>query len=359
MKKKVRDILERLYLTPSETGSLGGIDRLYRQALKHKISRETVVEYLQSKEGYTQHKPRKRHFKRRRIISVDVGDQYQIDLADMQKFAQENDGVKYLLTAVDCFSRYAFAIPIKSKNHTEIVEALSKIFKDHGIPLRIQSDMGGEFTGKIVKTFFRDSGVTFFTTTNDDIKCAMVERFNRTLKERLWLYMTQKNNYRYIDILNDVVYSYNHSIHSATGFPPADVDEEEAMKIRELMLRDTQTTPHEDLRVDDLVRIAKKKQTFEKGYETNFTDEIFKITNVVPKEGRTVFRIEDRAGAPIDGLFYSEELSKVKKVKQPLHRIYKILRQRKYRGKLQYFIRWSGFGAAYDSWENADETQLI
>ena len=78
-----------------------------------------------------------------------------MDLIDMQKFAEFNDGVKYILTVIDCFSRYAFAVPLKSKKPKEIIEAMTTIFKEYGIPLKIFTDWGTEFLNKDVKAFLK------------------------------------------------------------------------------------------------------------------------------------------------------------------------------------------------------------
>ena len=109
--------LDELYLDASNPGSFGGIIRLYAQAKKFKITRKQVVAYLQTRDGYTQHRPVRMKFQRRQIICVDTGDQHQIDLADMQKFSEFNNGFKYLLTVIDCFSRLKFFIANQFLGH--------------------------------------------------------------------------------------------------------------------------------------------------------------------------------------------------------------------------------------------------
>ena len=355
--KKNRAILDRLYLSPSEPSSLGGVHRLLKHAERHGIAEDEVRNYLQRLEGYTQHKQAKRKFERRKILCVDSRDQYQIDLADMQKFSDENDNFKYLLMSVDCFSRYACSVPVKDKSAREILRGLSIIFKEYGIPIRIQSDKGKEFTSKAIKSFFKECSVIFFTTTNDDVKCAMVERLIRTIKQRLWIYMTENNTFRYIDILDDVLESYNNTVHSATGYTPNDVDENAAYIIRDKMLQSEEHQRPQLFFVGDYVRMLKRKKTFEKGYETNFTDEIFKVVSAEPKGKHFIYKLEDQAGEPVIGYFYHEELSKVIKEKRKYHKISHIIKERRYKGKKQYLIRWSGYGSAFDSWENADELE--
>ena len=142
--EKIHEILENLYLSPSKPSSLGGIDRLFREAKKQipGLRRNQVKEFLQTQFAYTQHKPARKKFKRRKVIAVNINDVYHMDLVGMQKFAEYNDGYKYILTVIDCFSRYAMAIPIKSKVPSNIVQGLSAAFKEYGIPLKIFSDNG-------------------------------------------------------------------------------------------------------------------------------------------------------------------------------------------------------------------------
>ena len=89
------------------------------------------------------------------MIATNINDVYQMDLVDMQKFAKFNNGVKYILTVIDCFSRYAFAVPLKSKKPKEIIEAMTTVFKEYGIPLKIFTDKGTEFLNKDAEAFLK------------------------------------------------------------------------------------------------------------------------------------------------------------------------------------------------------------
>jgi hypothetical protein len=354
-------ILDSLYLDPHKPGSLGGVNRLFKEARKvlPTVSKEEVRKYLQGLESYTQQKPVRRKFRRRHVIATDRNDLYQFDLAFMLKFSKFNDGFMYLLTIVDCFSRYGFAIPLKSKNPKEIVLGLSIAFKEYGIPLKCQTDNGLEFKNSTVKKFLSDCGVVYYTTTNDDIKCALVERFNRTIKDRLWKHMTQENSFRYIDVLPAVIESYNYSVHSSTGFAPALVGVEESTTIRQKLLNErteNQATPSK-LKIGDLVRLAKRKLTFEPGYESNFTEEIFVVDGVSKSENLSLYKVKDRSGEEVTGLFYDHELSKVVETAKSEHRISQILKTRKKNGVEEYLVRWYGYGPAYDSWEKKTDLQ--
>jgi hypothetical protein len=137
-----------------------------------------------------------------------------------------NNGFAYLVTCLDLFSKYAWAVPIKAKTGTTLVEALSKIFK-HKRPKRLQKDKGQSFWIDEFRSFSKATVfVHFFTTENDDIKAAVVERFNRTLKEKMWRYFTKTNKLNYIGVLPRLMHSYNYIYHRSIKKAPAHVNDD-------------------------------------------------------------------------------------------------------------------------------------
>ena len=70
---------------------------------------------------------------------------------------------------------------------------------------------------------------------NEDIKASVAERFNRTLKTKMWKYFTHRNTYNYLDVLKDLVASYNSTYHRTIKRSPESVTPSDVASIREIM----------------------------------------------------------------------------------------------------------------------------
>lgn len=214
---------------------------------------------------------------------------------------------------------------------------------------------GKEFLGKEFQGVLKKHGIYYFVSRSDN-KCPFVERWNRTLKTRMWRYFTHKNTFRYIDVLDKLVNAYNHSYHRIIQCKPVDVTKETEAAIQE-RLRKWQKRPQKPFKfnVGDKVRLSKSKGVFEKGYLANYTREIFEITFRMRKP-LPVYRVKDANGVPVKGYFYEQQLQHV--VEPEVYKIEKILRWRKLRnGKKQALIRFLGYGPQFDQW--IDQSELV
>ena len=138
-----------------------------------------------------------------------------------------------MLTCIDCFSKYAWVEPLHRKSSDNIVHAFKRIFeKDKRIPKKLQTDKGTEFLNKPVQQFLKKHHIHFFTTETE-MKASIVERFNRTLKSRMYKYFTAKNTLRYIDVLQDLVNGYNNTIHRSIGMAPSNVSRRHELELRQ------------------------------------------------------------------------------------------------------------------------------
>lgn len=118
------------------------------------MTSKIVKEWLHRQNVYTLHKPIRHNFPTRRVIVSSVDDQWQADLVDMQKYKTQNENINYILTVMDIFSKYAWAIPIKKKTGNDIAEAFQNIFKER-IPRKIHTDKGLEFINKPSQELFK------------------------------------------------------------------------------------------------------------------------------------------------------------------------------------------------------------
>ena len=145
------------------------------------------------------------------------------DLADMQSLSRKNKGIKYLLCAIDLYSKYAFLIPLKDKKGISIVNAFNKIIKQsERKPYKIWVDQGGEFYNNVFKKWLSDNDIIMYSTYNEG-KSVVLERFIRTLKNKLYKHMTATGKNVYYDVLDDIVIEYNNTKHSTIKMKPVDV----------------------------------------------------------------------------------------------------------------------------------------
>ncbi|GFY19646.1 uncharacterized transposon-derived protein F54H12.3 [Trichonephila clavipes] len=152
--------LAAFYENPEVPNSFGGGEALHR-SVKGKYSKKDVKHWLSQKDAYTLHKPVRHKFQRNRVFVSDIDRQFQADLVDMQSLAEFNKGYKYLLTCIDLFSKFAWAVPLKDKFGKSVKSRLEIIFKERK-PKVLQTDAGKEFLNKIVQNYLKKSECKFF-----------------------------------------------------------------------------------------------------------------------------------------------------------------------------------------------------
>ena len=293
------------------------------------------------------HKPKRRNYLRRRIVVNHIDEIFAADLVEMQKFSKLNKGYRYLLTCIDIFSKFAWVIPLKDKRGIAIKNALEKIFNKRK-PKFLWTDNGKEFYNKQVQDLLNQNNIKLYSTNNFEIKSAVVERFNRTFKNMMYKKFTENNNTIFYNILDELVNNYNNKYHSTIKMTPI----EGSKKINEKKLKNIynfeKTKKLGKFKIGDRVRISLEKNIFEKGYETNWTQEIFVIYNI-KYSNVPYYYLKDLNNEKLQGTFYEQELQKTKQ--DDLYTIEKILKT----DKDKIYVKWRGYDNSFNSWINKND----
>ena len=351
--KKLETLLQRLYYDVSNNSAYSSREKVYRAAKRQmpSVTRNDVNNWLAKQLTYTLHKPARQHFARNKTIVMGIDEQWQADLCDMTSRAQDNDGVTFLLTIIDCFSKFAWAEPLLNKSGAEILKALKRVLKQSGrTPQRLQTDKGSEFVNAQVQRFLKERNIEFFTT-NSEMKAAIVERFNRTLKTKMWKYFTAKSTNRYVDVLQSLVDGYNSSRHRSIGMRPVDVRESDSFDIRQRLYgssKQTVVSKRYKYGIGDVVRISKARGTFRKGYLPNWSVETF-IVYDRRNAKEPIYYLRDYSGENLKGGFYEHEIQAVEDPEE--YRIEEVLQSKKVRGgKTVHLVKWLGWPSKFNSW---------
>ena len=285
------------------------------------------------------HKPVIRKFEKRKAYSTFKDNIWDVDLADMQLLSKYNKGIRFLLCVIDIFSKYAWVVPLKDKKGISIVKAFQSILKQSNSsqkPNKVWVDKGSEFYNAYFKKWLRDNDIVMYSTHNEG-KSVAAERFIKTLKSKIYKYMTSISKNVYIDKLNDIVDEYKNTYHITIKMKPTDVKDNTYINTsKEINNKDPK------FKVGNHVRISKYKNIFAKGYMPNWSEEVFvikKVKNTVP----WTYVINDLNGEEIIGTFYEKELQKTN---QEEFRIEKVIRRK---GDKLY-VKWKGYDNSFNSW---------
>lgn len=329
------------HLTQRGSGAVSTIKGGSDQKIIHSIMtgvRETIAKEL--------HAPARRNFPTRAVEVKGIHDLYQADLVEMIPHSKLNKGFKYILTMINCFTKYAFAVPLKDKSGPEIVRAITPIVESHPMN-HLHTDQGKEFYNVGFSKLMNKHNINHYSVFSEK-KGAIVERFNRSLKSLMWRKFTELGNYKWVDILPMLLEEYNTRKHRTIGMAPVEVNEGNEDQVRQNINKNRQKYKSVDrvvkFKVGDKVRISKYKKPFAKGYLPNWTNEIFTVHEVVKKTIPTTYKLKDYRDNVLEGSFYGKELLKAK-----LGDVYLVEKVMRKKGN-KVLVRWLGFDGEHDSW---------
>lgn len=346
--KSTTGVIGRTYHDPRHPAGYSSRWKLWRAT---GATKKDTDSYLEDEDAYTLHKPVRRHFKRNAMYADNIDASWECDLTDLTSLAEDNDGFTFVLCVIDVFSKYAWAIPLKNKSGKSIVDAFKTIFSQtERRPGMLFSDKGVEFENRVFQKFLKQHDIKHAHANNAETKAAVVERWQRTLKTKLFKRFTATEEYRYVDgLLEDVVSAYNQSYHRSIKMKPCEVTDERVLEVYNNLY--SKWTPHSSqkpkFKEGDYVRISREKKKFEKGYLWNWSEEIYKIVQVIPHQ-LPVYTLADLDGDQIEGTFYEEEMQRVKKPET--FKIAYIIRSERKQGILRHRVRWRGYTEKSDSW---------
>ena len=215
---------------------------------------------------------------------------------------------------VDTFSRKNWVRAQKTMTAEETAKNLDSIFSSMPFkPNRFASDRGTEFSPShpaIFKILVEKYGMLIFKLGGDH-KASMAERFIRTLKTRIERYFTESDNFRWVDILQDLSEAINNSENRSIGMSPNDVTDKNRDKVFRKLYGQRNLPPICRFSKGDKVRLPVKKNVFDKGYKANWTDQLF-VVEKVHNDGRVCFySVREPGGSLLERKFYTEELNLV------------------------------------------------
>ena len=277
-------------------------------------------------------------------------------------FIQANEGKMYILAVIDSFTKLVWLRILESKSGEVVTAAMKELFQSSNKPKYLRVDGGGEFINQEFLNMCKSLNVKLYIAM-EPIKCAFVERFNRTFKRILVQIMEQNNSIRWIDFVSDALEIYNNRTHSSIGMSP---DEARNKRNHKIILRKylkkyskfdkrkvVKNKKPTKFKLGQFVKIFKKKGIFSRGYHQNVTKEYFKIYYIDRSFSKDRYYLKDVDGDRIIGSFYEEFLvlfNPSENAEYKLDPAFKGMKRKNINGVPHIFIKWLGWPNKFNQW---------
>ena len=333
--KRQEDMLNQEYYVKK---NMVGRDKLYfslkRQYGANAPTQKAINDWLQQQKVHQIHK---RQFQTKTITPIrnikKPNQLWQMDLVDMG--SKPDNGFKWIITAIDLFSKFAYARPMRNKERRTVVRAATDIFQV-AKPRVLQTDNGSEFISSEFQALLRAQGINHITGLAGRAQSqGSIERFHWTMKSVIGKLWSARSKKAWVADLQDIVNNYNKNVHLATGVPPDEINRDDADQISRLNQRQQQvidrfeqkTAEKEKLlrqqkvwRGDDKaakgdsVRLKIMKGSIDSAtLKPNWSSSIYEIDKVKKKQvGKAVsFNVKDVNGRVLKDTYTATDLQKI------------------------------------------------
>ena len=352
--------LQNLYYNSESPVGYSNADRIWKYVRltgDRDLTKKDIERWLSRQETFTLHKPARRKFPRPKVIAFYRNFQWDSDTANMVKFEKNNNGYKYFVVFIDIFTRYLYTVPLKSLQGEEMVEAMKSTFsKARAKPLNMRTDKGSEYKNRYVKKFLKDSEVNHIFT-NFETKANYAERVIKTIKLKLFKYLTYKESENWVSELEKFTKGYNKSFHRSLKMSPLEALDADSYKVWQNLYQPIHGIDYNNYKkgkykyeVGDQVKISYLKGTFDREYSEKWSTEVFRIIERKKNQSIPMYKLKDYDNDIIEGYFYEAELQPAYIDDETVYKVEKIINKRKRKGVKEVLVKWKGWPDKYNSW---------
>lgn len=361
-------------------GNYFGRDKLWKLATEtapdQAISRRSVMKWLKRQELHQLYAPVRNPKTVRRTVPSGSMSQIGVDLVDMS--TQEYGGQKWLLTAIDLYSKYLWVTTLPNKEARTVLDGLARIFArmelDAGLPRSMRTDNGSEFINAQFKAYLKIKLVRHILgSANRPETNGQVERINGVVKRGLSMYKTQSGSQDWVSFLPTFVKNYNNVVQRVIKMKPIEaLYHKEKSEIKEVRdnIREEITPKNASLdatkyNVGDKVRLKLKNLSQSKGVVqggTNYSREVYTIRSKSrPSASQEVsYRVDNSDGEKMDDILWASDLVLVPAIDsivlaQKTFIVQRLIRPSMKKGVQGFIVRWKGYLAKDDTYETREQ----